>query len=413
MTIVRTARRPDTSRARRLLAAGTAGLLAAALLASCSTEGAPDPGDRNTAGAASSAGADEVAPVSVRANVQRNGQSVSVGTRVRLEAENGTFERVTLRSGKQVVGGSTGEEDAVWKASGRLEPGQRYTVRATTVDGAGETAPYRLRFRTADLSLDQQTFPSIAPLDGETVGVGMPVIVSFDIPVRKKKAIERNLTVSSSPQQAGSWHWISDSLVRWRPKNYWRPGTDVTVKANVNSVPAGNGVFGQENRSVSFTVGEKVVHRVDVAGYTMKTFIGGQLARTTPISGGKPGFETRSGTKVIMEKHREKTMDAATTGISEDDPEYYDIEDVPYALRVTHSGEFLHGAPWSVGSQGSANVSHGCVGMSVDNARWVYENTKRGDVVEVTGTDRQMTVENGYGDWNVPFREYKQGSALS
>ena len=117
----------------------------------------------------------------------------------------------------------------------------------------------------------------------------------------------------------------------------------------------------------------------------------GKLLRTIPISAGKPGFTTRSGIKVIIEKFRVKRMDAATTGIDESDPEYYNIENVEYAQRVTYSGEFLHAAPWSVGSQGSANVSHGCVGMSTANAAWLYGLTKRGDVVDVTGTDRHMT----------------------
>ena len=119
----------------------------------------------------------------------------------------------------------------------------------------------------------------------------------------------------------------------------------------------------------------------------MRTFINGQLARTMPISAGKAGWETRSGTKVIIEKFRRKTMDASTIGVDESDPEYYNLSDVEYALRVTYSGEFLHAAPWSVGSQGSANVSHGCVGMSTSDAAWLYDHTSRGDVVEVTGSD--------------------------
>jgi lipoprotein-anchoring transpeptidase ErfK/SrfK len=131
-----------------------------------------------------------------------------------------------------------------------------------------------------------------------------------------------------------------------------------------------------------------------------------------PISAGKPGFITRSGTKVIIEKVRDKVMDAATLGISKSDPEYYRL-DVEYAMRVTYSGEFLHAAPWSEGSQGVANVSHGCVGMATSNAAWLFDITKRGDVVEVTGSDRQMTLYNGYGDWNASFEEYAEGSALS
>ncbi len=116
---------------------------------------------------------------------------------------------------------------------------------------------------------------------------------------------------------------------------------------------------------------------------------------------------------MIVEKFTSKRMDAATTGIDPGNPEYYNLSDVKYAQRVTYSGEFLHAAPWSVGSQGYANVSHGCVGMSPSNAQWLFGLTKVGDPVEVTGTDRPMEAANGYGDWNVPWREYKQGSALS
>ncbi len=139
----------------------------------------------------------------------------------------------------------------------------------------------------------------------------------------------------------------------------------------------------------------------------------GRLLRTIPISAGAPGFITRSGVKVIIEKFRSKTMDAATTGVDPGDPEYYNIENVEYAQRVTYSGEFLHAAPWSVGSQGAANVSHGCVGMSTEAAAWLYGLTKRGDVVDVTGSDRPMEPTNGWGDWNVPWDQYREGSALS
>jgi len=201
--------------------------------------------------------------------------------------------------------------------------------------------------------------------------------------------------------------------VHWRPVTYWKPGTDVTVKADINSVPAGNGVYGQVSRSTTFHVGDSVISKVNVQTHRMKVFVNGKLMRTIPVSAGKPGFITRSGIKVIVEKFRHKRMDAATTGISQDSPEYYNLSNVEYAMRVTYSGEFIHAAPWSVGSQGSANVSHGCVGMSTENAAWLYSISKRGDVVDVTGSDRHMTLDNGYGDWNDTFAQYRQGSALS
>jgi lipoprotein-anchoring transpeptidase ErfK/SrfK len=341
--------------------------------------------------------------------------TVSVSSTVKLTASEGTFESVDVTFGKRdrKLRGRLSADKTVWTSKQRLEPNVRYDVRSVAVDADGLETKDRQRFRTDPLTLDQQTYPSIAPLAGETVGVGMPVIVQFDVAVTDKASIERHLSVQSSPQQAGSWHWISDNEVHWRPRTYWQPGTQVTVNADINSIPAGRGVFGQLSRTASFTVGDAMVSKVDVSRHTMRVFRNGTLLRTIPISAGKPGFTTRSGTKVIIEKFREKRMDAATTGISRDDPEYYNIEDVEYAMRVTYSGEFLHAAPWSVGSQGSANVSHGCVGMSTADAAWLYNLTKRGDVVEVTGSDRYMTLTNGYGDWNASFADYKAGSALS
>jgi lipoprotein-anchoring transpeptidase ErfK/SrfK len=187
----------------------------------------------------------------------------------------------------------------------------------------------------------------------------------------------------------------------------------VSVDLDINSLPAGNGIYGQESRSIDFHIGDSVVSKVDVDAHVMRTYINGKLARTMPISAGKAGWETRSGTKVIIEKFRRKRMNAATIGVDKDDPEYYNLSNVQYALRVTYSGEFLHAAPWSAGSQGSANVSHGCVGMSLADAQWLYERTSRGDVVEVTGSNRWMTLGNGYGDWNLSPADWKAGSALS
>jgi lipoprotein-anchoring transpeptidase ErfK/SrfK len=233
------------------------------------------------------------------------------------------------------------------------------------------------------------------------------------VAVADKASIEKHLKVTNTSGQKGAWHWISDNEVHWRPVTYWRPGTDVTVTADVNSIPAGNGIYGQLSRTSTFHVGDALISKVNAQTHQMKTFINGKLAKVTPITTGKPGFTTRSGVKVIIEKFRHKRMNSETVGINRNSPDAYDIDDVEYAMRVTYSGEFLHAAPWSVGSQGHANVSHGCTGMSTANAAWIYNLSKRGDVVEYTGTDRPMTLTNGYGDWNDSFANWRSGSALS
>jgi lipoprotein-anchoring transpeptidase ErfK/SrfK len=215
----------------------------------------------------------------------------------------------------------------------------------------------------------------------------------------------------SEPAQKGSWHWISSTEVHWRPAKYWKAGTKVTVHANINSDPAGNGIYGQLDRSVTFNIGDAHVYRVNTVTDQMRVFSNGKLLRTLPITTGEqPAYTTRSGIKVIIEKFPSKDMNSETVGITGADA--YNIHGVQWAMRVTYSGEFIHAAPWSVASQGHENVSHGCTGMSTANADWLYHMTNIGDVVEYTGTDKPMTLTNGYGDWNESFAQYKQGSAL-
>lgn len=384
-----------------------AAMLAVTALAGCESDGGGSQGRPDAMGASESA---EPEPVRLTTSF-RDAGAVPIDELLTVGTDGGTLDAVTVTSPS---GGVEGVVDgASWRASSRLEPGTDYVITASATRTDGRIVERTRSFHTVDLTLDEQTYPAVAPLHGETVGVGMPVIVTFDLPVTDHALFEKHMHVTSAPEQRGSWYWLSDHEAHWRPVAYWKAGTDVSVELDVNSLPAGNGIYGQESRSIDFHVGDSVVSRVDVRTHTMRTFVNGQLARTMPISAGKAGWETRSGTKVIIEKFRRKRMNAATIGVDKDDPEYYDLSNVQYALRVTYSGEFLHAAPWSSGSQGSANVSHGCVGMSLADAQWLYDRTSRGDVVEVVGSSRSMTLENGYGDWNLSRADWKSGSALS
>jgi lipoprotein-anchoring transpeptidase ErfK/SrfK len=391
----------------------------ATTLAGCNSDtetpgAAAEPGAVQSDGSSPSAEETEpaVPPVKLLSNVEKGARDVPVDTRLTVEAENGTLQAVSLTSAAGEVPGEMSGDNATWVAGSLLEPGMTYAVTTVARRSDGTDVTKRSSFRTVDLTLDQQTYPSVAPLDGETVGVGMPVIVSFDVAVTDKANIEKHLKVSATPKQPGAWHWISDHEVHWRPKTYWRAGTDVAVDVDINSVPAGADIFGQEDRHVEFHVGSANIYKVNAQTHQMQVFSNGKLLRTIPITTGKPGFTTRSGVKVIIEKFRRHRMNSETIGIGKNNPEYYDLDNVEYAMRVTYSGEFIHAAPWSVGSQGYANVSHGCTGMSTANAGWLYSISKRGDVVEYTGTDRQMEFTNGYGDWNESFATYAEGSAL-
>lgn len=395
----------------RVLVSLTLMALLASGLSAC--EGSGTAG-RGTGGAAADGAPAQDGPGRLLLNVPRGARDISVETLLRARARSAVLERVSVSSAAGDVRGDLSEDGTSWAAQERLEPGAAYTVRLVGRDVRGAVVASVRRFRTQDLSLADQTYASIAPLDGETVGVGMPVMVGFDVPVTDRASMERHMHVTSEPRQRGTWHWISDTEAHWRPRRYWQAGTEVHVDLDINGVPAGAGVFGQHDREIDFTVGDAHVYRVDAATHRMRVFSNGRLLRTIPITTGKAGFETRNGTKVVMEKFEVRRMNSETVGIPAGSSEAYDIDDVQWAMRLTHSGEFIHAAPWSVGSQGSANVSHGCTGMSTADAGWLYAMTRRGDVVETVGTaGEQMTLTNGWGDWNVPYAVYREGSALS
>jgi lipoprotein-anchoring transpeptidase ErfK/SrfK len=170
-------------------------------------------------------------------------------------------------------------------------------------------------------------------------------------------------------------------------------------------------MWSMENRTITFKTPAAMVSTVDVARHTLTVRRNGQVLRIVPITSGKAGFLTRNGTKVVLEKHVLKVMDSATVGIPKGSPDYYKL-DVPYALRVTWSGEFVHAAPWSTANQGLANVSHGCVGMSLSNAIWLFNLSTVGDVIKVINSPRTLEPGNGYTDWNVPWKQWRKGSAL-
>ncbi len=381
-------------------------------LAACSTPAGSGDGAAADGGPGSSSATDAAKPAPVRLTTSfGDPAAVPIDAPVTVTASGGALDAVRVSSALGAVEGTVA--DGTWTSSTLLEPGTDYSITATATREDGRSVERTRSFHTVELTLDEQTFPSIAPLDGETVGVGMPVVVTFDLPVTDRALFEKHMSVTSTPAQKGSWYWLSDREAHYRPARYWKAGTDVSVDLDINSLPAGNGIYGQESRSIDFQVGDAHVYEVNAQTHQMQVFSNGELLRTFPITTGKAGFTTRSGVKVIMEKFESRRMNSETVGINRNSPEAYDIDDVRWAMRLTHSGEFIHAAPWSVGSQGHANVSHGCTGMSTSDAGWLYAMSRRGDVVEYTGTDRPMTLENGYGDWNLSPAEWKQGSALS
>jgi lipoprotein-anchoring transpeptidase ErfK/SrfK len=131
-----------------------------------------------------------------------------------------------------------------------------------------------------------------------------------------------------------------------------------------------------------FTTGPAVVSVADISDHTFTVSIDDQVVREMPASMGKPAFPTPVGTFSVLEKQRNVVFDSRTIGIPLDDPEGYLI-DGEFGVRVTWGGVYIHSAPWSIGSQGSANVSHGCINLSPRNAEWYFNTVRVGDPVIV------------------------------
>ncbi|GAB3766429.1 L,D-transpeptidase [Microlunatus parietis] len=358
-------------------------------------------------------------PVELNANVEDDADGVNVDTVIKATAKYGTLSTVTLEHGgtgspkmdvPKVTGTLNGEK-TTWTAGSGLDPAATYTLKITGANAAGEEKTETITFTTKAVAKSKQTFVNIYPKDGHRVGVGMPAVLTFDVPVKDKAAFEKQLKVTSVPAQEGSWNWFSDQEVHYRPKTYWKPGTKITVTANLNGINAGNGIYGQNSSSKTYSVGRSVITKVDLKAKQAVIEIDGKKAKTIPISAGKKGFITRSGAKVIMEKLDRTRMASETVGISENSSEGYNMM-VKFAMRITQSGEFIHAAPWNAGNMGKVNASHGCTGMATDDAYWLFQRADVGSPVITTGSDRETEWGNGWTDWDVSWEKYQQGSAL-
>jgi lipoprotein-anchoring transpeptidase ErfK/SrfK len=332
---------------------------------------------------------------------------------ITVSAEGGSLSTVTVTdSDGDEVAGSFSADRAQWKSSERLAVRTTYTVRAVASNAAAQETREVAKLRT--LTPDDSADYALLPSESRTVGVGMPVVVQFAglVDESRRAAIEKRVSVKTTPAVRGSWGWLDARQLVWRPAGYWTPGTRVSVKADIAGLETRKGVWTTHDASTGFTVGSAMVSTVDVKRHTLTVRRNGKVLRVIPITTGKRGFETRNGVKVILSRETSRQMDAETTGLKKSDPEYYNVN-VKYAMRLTWSGEFLHAAPWSVGSQGRANVSHGCTGMSTANARWLFERSKMGDVVKYVGSSRPLESYNGYTMWNMPLSDWAKQSALA
>jgi lipoprotein-anchoring transpeptidase ErfK/SrfK len=228
--------------------------------------------------------------------------------------------------------------------------------------------------------------------------------------VQNRAAVQDRFRVLNTVDVTGTWHWYSDKEMHFRPAAFWPTGDNVKLNYDLRGLDAGNDTWGDQHRSISFTIGDAHVSKVNALTHSMQVFDKGKLVKTFAVSTGRDKYPTTSGVHVVLSKNPLQVMDSATVGIPRNSPDGY-FEKVPWSVRISNSGEFVHDAPWSVHSQGHVNVSHGCVNLSPADSKWFFDFSRRGDIVEVTGTPRRLQQGNGYADWNLSWSEWMAGDA--
>lgn len=382
-------------------------LLVTAAMMGLSACGQQDAGPKVLAGKGTPYG-DLLVP-KLTATVTDGAVGIPVDQPITVTAQGGVLGQVSMIDDEgEAVPGELSPDGLSWSATEPLNYNKRYTITARSF-GLGGIATESINFKSH--SPANLTMPYLSPSDGQVVGVGQPIAVRFDENIPDRAAAQKAITVTTDPPVQGAFYWLSNREVRWRPQEFWEPGTTVTVKVDTFGVDLGEGLYGQENLSSSFTIGDRLIATADDDTKMLTIRRNGEVVKTMPTSMGKDSTPTNNGIFTIGDRYQHLIMDSSTYGVPSNSPNGYRLE-VDWATQMSYSGIYVHSAPWSVGAQGSENTSHGCLNVSPENAQWFYNNTKRGDVVEVRGTvGSVLSGVEGLGDWNIPWEQWKAGNA--
>ncbi|MFC0436693.1 Ig-like domain-containing protein [Kutzneria buriramensis] len=321
------------------------------------------------------------------------GQNVATDSPITVTASGGTITDVEITGGGK-VSGSLSPDKKTWTSTGTLNVSATYTVNATVVNSAGKSSTATSSFTTLTPTSVEHTH--IFEAENTAYGVGMPIMLTFDKPVANKAAVEQALSLTTSQPVVGAWAWADDTHVDFRPRDYWPANTTVSFAGHLNGVQVSPGVYGAADLTQTFSIGDSIVVVAGAASHHMQVYKNGALQYDWPISTGKPGHDTPNGTYLTIEKGNPVEMKPAD--IAPGGPGYYDLK-VPWSVRFTWSGDYLHDAYWSVGDQGNSDVSHGCVNMPPEAAQAYYEEELPGDPVTINGSPLAGTRGDGWTDW--------------
>jgi lipoprotein-anchoring transpeptidase ErfK/SrfK len=335
-------------------------------------------------------------------------KDVPVNEPIEVKVDEGRLTSVSVTGGMGSIPGEMAADGRSWASQEGLQLpfGTTYQISAVAVDGEGRTKAINDSFTT--IAPQEQVNPAVLYMaDYDTYGVGMPIMVNFNVPVTEKKAVEERLSVTSTIPLEGAWSWNeANTRVTFRPNGFWPSGTSVSFTSSLYGVKLNDVAYGASNPSINFNVGDKVVMDVDVNTYQMTVSKNDVPLKTIPVTIGKAGFETHEGVKVITGKEGTITMRSAPGST---DP--YVAENVQFSMRLTEHGEYLHAAPWANSAFGNYANSHGCISMTTDNAGWLWSQTNEGDVITTFGTGFPWQQDNGVTAWNYSWEQWLSRSA--
>ena len=219
------------------------------------------------------------------ATVEDGAVGVPVDQPITLSVQGGVLGTVSmLDQDGEAVEGVMSPDGLSWSAAEPLGYNKRYTITAQSL-GLGGIVSEAINFKSH--SPANLTMPYLSPGDGAVVGVGQPIAVRFDESIPDRLAAEKAITVVTDPPVEGAFYWLSNSEVRWRPQNFWEPGTRVTVKVNTYGVDLGENLYGQENLSSSFSIGDRLIATADDNTKMLTIRRNGEVVKTMPISMGR------------------------------------------------------------------------------------------------------------------------------
>ena len=378
---------------------GAGQLAVAAVVAGCS-------GGKSGSGAAQESG-----PVAkVTFEPASGAADVSPVAPVSVTVAAGRIDRVALTNadGKQVKG-TLSPDGTSFKVEEPLGYGTAYTWSGTATGTDGKQVPIDGKLGT--LAPEQTVSATVNIGDGQEVGIAAPIILQFKKHVENKAAVEKALTVTTTPETEGGWAWLPDenggSRAHWRPRDYWAPGTAVTFAAKLYGLEIGAGDYGNSDLSSQFTIGRSQIVKGYAPSHRVQVIRDGSILFDFACSYGE-GNEarnvTRSGIHVVTEKYEDFMMS---------NPPFYTNVRERWAVRISNNGEFIHANPESASAQGNTNVTNGCINLSTSDAQTFFPTALYGDPVEVTGTSIALSAADGdLYDWTIDWDTWKTLSAI-